>query len=92
MTLLHRQGYYTGHMVTRSMIFDDAGTQLWPKDSPGRLTRSRVEVETEGSEATRMDLVGATTHCVCRYLYDCPKPDFNTKYEEVDYSKDEYWE
>ena len=67
-------------------------TQLWPKEASGRLIRTRVEVETEGSEATRMDLVGATTHCVCRYLYDCPKPDFNTKYEEIDYSKDEYWE
>lgn len=92
MTLLHRQDYYTGHMVIRSMIFDDAGTQLWPKEESGRLVRTRVEIETEGSEAARKNLIDATTHCICRYLYDCPKPDFNTKYEEIDYSKDEYWE
>jgi hypothetical protein len=92
MTLLHRQGYYTGHLVTRSMIFDDAGTQLWPKEESGRLIRTRDEVETGGSEATRKNLIDATTHCVCRYLYDCPKPDFSTKYEEIDYTKDEFWE
>jgi len=92
MTLLHRQGYYTGHLVTRSMIFDDAGNQLWPKDSSGRLIRTRVEIEIEGSDATRKNLIDATTHCICRYLYDCPKPDFNTKYEEIDYTKDEFWE
>ncbi len=92
MTMLHRQGYYTGHLVTRSMIFDDAGNQLWPMDSSGRLLRTRVEVEIEGSDAARKNLIDATTHCVCRYLYDCPNPDFKTKYEEIDYAKDEFWE
>lgn len=92
MTLLHRQGYYTGHMVTRSMIFDDAGHQLWPTDTAGRVLRTRVDVEIEGSDAVRKSLIEATTHCVCRYLYDCPQPDFKTKYEEIDYTKDEFWE
>jgi hypothetical protein len=92
MTMLHRQGYFTGHLVTRSMIFDDAGTQLWPTDSSGRLIRTRDEVETGGSDVTRTNLIDATTHCVCRYLYECPKPDFKTKYEEIDYTKDEIWD
>jgi hypothetical protein len=92
MTMLHRQGYYTGHLVTRSMIFDDAGTQLWPKEESGRLVRTRDEVETGGSVVTRTNLIDATTHCVCRYLYDCPNPDFKTKYEEIDYTKDELWD
>jgi hypothetical protein len=92
MTLLHRQGYYTGYLMTRSMIFDDTGNQLWPKESSGRLLRTRVEIEIEGSGAARKNLIDATTHCVCRYLYDCPQPDFKTKYEEIDYTKDEYWE
>ncbi len=92
MTLLHRQGYYTGHLVTRSMIFDDAGNQLWPTDSAGRVLRTRADVEIEGSDTARKDLIEATTHCVCRYLYDCPNPDFKTKYEEIDYTKDEFWE
>lgn len=92
MTQLHKEGYFTGHLVTRSMIFDDAEMQLWPQESSGRLIRARVEVNTKGSDATRTDLVDATTHCISRYMYDCPKPDFNTKYEEIDYTQDEYWD
>lgn len=92
MTQLHREGYFTGHLMTRSMIFDDGGTQLWPPESSGRLIRTRVEVNTKGSDATRMDLIDATTHCISRYMYNCPKTNFNTKFEEIDYTKEEYWD
>lgn len=92
MMQLHRQGYFSGHLVTRNMIFDYAGTQLWPEESSGRMVRTRVEIGTDGSDAVRKDLIDATTHCICRYLYNCLKANFNSKYEEMDYTKDEFWD
>lgn len=92
MTSLHRDQYYTGHLFTRNLVFDDSGNRLWPREASGRMIRTRAELEIAGPQEARRRLVEATTHCICRYFYHCPKPDFSTKYEEIDYSKDEFWE
>jgi hypothetical protein len=92
MASLHRERYYTGHLFTRNLVFDDSGNLLWPQEATGRMIRVRAELEIEGPQKAKRQLVEATTHCICRYFYSCPKPDFANKYEEIDYSKDEFWE
>lgn len=84
-----KQGYYSGSLASRSLLIDvDSGDIVWPKQAQGRVVRAKVQIETQGREATRSRLTTAVAHGVTRYLYDCPKPNYRMNDIEVEYDID----
>lgn len=74
---VHSKGYYTGHLVTRSMLEDlETDETLWPKEPAGRRVESSVELETAGREAALGRLTAATAHCIVRELAATPKSGY----------------
>ena len=79
-------GYYRGSLVTRSILFDTAsGEMLWPRETTGRVVRTKVEFETKGYEATAERLTRATAHCIVRNFYDCPRDQFKVRDEQSEF-------
>lgn len=72
-------GYYRGAMTTSSRIVEvDSGRQVWPESvyGAGKVVRVGFEVESRVTAVKR--LAESTSHCIVRYLYDCPGPDFRS--------------
>lgn len=78
--------YYTGELAARSLLYEvRTGEKVWPRESGGRVSRVRIELETKGRQVIFSDLVSSTAHCITRYLYNCNYRRFKTAYEQVDY-------
>lgn len=66
---MHNKDYFTGHLVTRSMLKDlETDETLWPQDASGRRVEATVELETGGRDVALGRLTAATAHCVVREL------------------------
>lgn len=69
--------YYKGYMAAESVIFDVAkGEKVWPASEKSKAIKVGFEVERRGREFARIRLVSGLSHCLVRYLYDCPKEKF----------------
>lgn len=71
------QENYMGQLTTRSALMDTStGEVLWPMDKRGRIVKTAVEFEKNGRSETLWRLVTATSHCIVREFYNCPKPAY----------------
>lgn len=76
---LRNRNYYTGSVMTRSIVFDVAtGKVLWPGGDSGRVIRAKVEVETKGTGEVVNRLTNTVAHCITRYFYNCSQARFRT--------------
>ena len=83
MVRLHKQDYYMGGLTARGVLMDvNTGEVLWPKEKTGRIVRTAVDFEKEGRSRILWRLTTATSHCMVRELYNCPKPTYSIA-EEV---------
>ncbi len=89
---MDRRGYFSGSMVTRSVLVDVGSAKvLWPASQEARLSRIKVELETGGREAATNRLMLGTAHCITRYFYDCPGTRFRWG-DEQKVSQFDRWE
>ncbi len=85
------QGYHSGSLVARSILFDVAsGRVLWPSRGGGRVVKAKVEIETGGRAATLNRLIAATAHVITRSLYDCRRPAYRTADEDGGYNLEQW--
>ena len=78
------KNYYTGEMITRSVLMDaDLGISVWPRNPSGKTIHIGVDMETKGRDAALDRLISATVHCTLRYLYPCEKLKFKTMDERI---------
>ena len=86
---LDRRGYFSGRLVTRSVLVDVGSAKvLWPASQEARLNRIKVELETGGREAALDRLMSGSAHCITRYFYDCPGPLFRWGDEQKEFDFD----
>ncbi len=81
---LSMKNYYSGEMITRSVLMDtDLGISVWPRNPSGKIIHVGVDMETKGRDAALSRLVSATVHCTLRYLYPCEKLKFKVMDERI---------
>jgi hypothetical protein len=74
---IHTKDYYTGQLLTRSMLMDPQTKEvLWPKEPGGRRIEAVVELETEGRRPALNRLTAATAHCIVREFTATPKTGY----------------
>ncbi len=67
--------YYEGSISASAKIVDvETGYNLWPGSDNGKIVR--VGFEAEAGHRVEQRLSEAVSHCIVRYLYDCPGPEF----------------
>ena len=87
-----RRGYYSGSLVTRSILLDvSSGEVLWPESSTGRVVIAGFELETTGRAAAVERLVRTTAHCIVRNFYNCRKDRYKTNDEQTHYMSVDKW-
>jgi len=88
---MHKRGYFNGYMATRSVLVDVASAKvLWPVSQPARLVRIKVELETGGRGAVVDRIMSGMAHCITRYFYDCPGPQFRWGDEQKEFEFDNW--
>ncbi len=77
-------GYVSGSLDAQAAIYRvSSGEKLWPTTEHSRLVQVGFESERRGRDAAVVRLAAAASHCVTRYLYDCPKSNFKISDERV---------
>ena len=70
--------YHKGVLDVRAALVETAtGEMLWPDSTESKSIKVGFEVESRGREAGVARLAGGCAHCIVRYLYNCPKKQFN---------------
>lgn len=83
---MDERGFFTGSLVTRSLLIKtDDGQVLWPSEAGGKVVRVKVPFEKDGSEKTLEILSRSMSHCITRYLYNCPSDEFRSGYEQTEF-------
>ncbi|MBN1815750.1 MAG: hypothetical protein JW828_00225 [Sedimentisphaerales bacterium] len=78
-------GFLSASVTSRAMLIDtESGRTLWPMNSETHLTRVKVEAEIKGRENALERLAKATSHCIVRNLYDCPRDTYKIAEEQSD--------
>ncbi|MBN2019455.1 MAG: hypothetical protein JW749_04450 [Sedimentisphaerales bacterium] len=82
-------GYPGGTLTAQAQLISVAtGQRLWPAVEQARIVRVGFESEKRGADAATVRLAVNTAHCIIRYLYNCPKNQF----QNSDEIKDIGWE
>lgn len=89
-TKLADSKYYNGLLDLRAVLYDVASAKkLWPSEDKSKVVKVGLDAESRGSEVVNGRLVKASSHCIVRYLYNCPKDRFKIAGDrsEVDWEK-----
>jgi len=79
-------GYYKSYLAAESVLVDTVdGSKIWPDAEETKSIKVGFEIGSK-SEAAAKRLSAALTHCVVRYLYDCPKNKFKISADKSDIS------
>ena len=77
-------GYVSGSLDAHAALYRaSSGEKLWPTTEPSKLVGVGFESERRGRDAAIFRLAAAASHCVTRYLYDCPKTGFKISDERT---------
>jgi hypothetical protein len=69
--------YYEGFLGVQSAFLDVAtGEKIWPESAKSKIIKVGFDVESGGQEIAVKRLAAASTYCLIRYFYDCPKNEF----------------
>ena len=69
--------YYEGFLGVQSVFLDVAtGEKIWPESAKSKSIKVGFDIESRGQEIAVGRLTAASTHCLIRYFYDCPKNEF----------------
>jgi hypothetical protein len=81
---LSEGGYVTGSLDAHAALYNvSSGEKLWPTTENSRLVQVGFESERRGRDAAVARLAFAASHCVTRYLYNCPKTGFKISDERT---------
>ena len=81
---LPEAGYVTGSLDAHAALYRvSSGEKLWPTTENSRLVQVGFESERRGRDAAVVRLAAAASHCVTRYLYNCPKTGFKISDERT---------
>jgi hypothetical protein len=76
-------GYYKGRLDTRSGLYDVASQQmLWPQSDQLKISSVSFEAQ-KGLDEAGKRLAGATSRCIVRNFYDCPKKEYKVGDENI---------
>jgi hypothetical protein len=77
-------GYVAGSLDAYASLYRvSSGEKLWPTTENSRLVQVGFESERRGRDAAVVRLAAAASHCVTRYLYNCPKTGFKISDERT---------
>jgi hypothetical protein len=77
-------GYASGALDAKAALYKaSSGEKLWPTAEQSKLVGVGFESERRGRDAAILRLAAAASHCVTRYLYDCPKTGFKISDERT---------
>jgi len=77
-------GYVAGSLDAYAALYRvSSGEKLWPATESSRLVQVGFESERRGRDAAVVRLAAAASHCVTRYLYNCPKTGFKISDERT---------
>ncbi len=77
-------GYVAGSLDAYATLYRvSSGEKLWPTTENSRLVQVGFESERRGRDAAVVRLAAAASHCVTRYLYNCPKTGFKISDERT---------
>ena len=77
-------GYVSGSLDAYATLYRvSSGEKLWPTTEKSRLVQVGFESERRGRDAAVVRLAAAASHCITRYLYNCPKADFKISDERT---------
>jgi hypothetical protein len=77
-------GYVSGSLDAQAALYKvSSGEKLWPTTEQSKLVGVGFESERRGRDAAIVRLAAAASHCVTRYLYDCPKAGFKISDERT---------
>ena len=69
--------FYEGQLSLKAELFDVAtGDYLWPTDGLAKRINVGFGYDNKGYEDAIRRLAASGSHCVTRYLHDCPLPAF----------------
>lgn len=69
--------YYNGLLDSGVVLLDVVSTdKLWPVDDKSKIIKVGFDAKTGDRKTANNRLVDALTHCIVRYLYNCPKDRF----------------
>jgi hypothetical protein len=81
---LPEAGYFAGSLDAHAELYRvSSGEKLWPTAENSRLVQVGFESERRGRDAAVVRLAAAASHCVARYLYNCPKTGFKISDERT---------
>ena len=82
---IEETNYYTGRLGAHAALFETkSGGQLWPAQARARNILVGFEVARSSPEGALVRLANGLTHCVTRYLYDCPYKRFKIPDDRTD--------
>ena len=72
-------------MDSKVVLFDVASKdRLWPVNEESKTLKVGFDAEVVSKEAANNRLVTVLSHCVVRYLYNCPKDRFKVAEDRSD--------
>jgi len=84
-------GYINGTLEAQGQLFRVAGGEkVWPAMEQAKTVRVGFESEKRGQDAAGLRLAVAASHCITRYLYNCPKNLFKISDEASDSGWEKY--
>ena len=76
--------YVAGSLDAYAALYRvSSGEKLWPTTENSRFVQVGFESERRGRDAAVVRLAFAASHCVTRYLYNCPKTGFKISDERT---------
>lgn len=77
-------GHVAGTLDAYAALYNvSSGEKLWPTTEQSKLVGVGFESERRGRDAAIVRLAAAASHCVTRYLYNCPKAGFKISDERT---------
>lgn len=74
---MYEKDYYNGFLGAQAVLFETStGEKLWPDPAKSKSIRVGFDVEEKGRAVAGPRLATASSHCLVRYFYDCPKDEF----------------
>jgi hypothetical protein len=76
--------YVSGSLEVHAALYNvSSGEKLWPTAENSHFIQVGFESERRGRDAAVVRLAVAASHCVTRYLYNCPKSGFKISDERT---------
>jgi hypothetical protein len=79
-----QDNFVSGSLDARAALYSvSSGEKLWPTTEQSRLVQVGFESERRGRDAALVRLAAAASHCITRYLYNCPKANLKISDERT---------